>query len=377
MVLGTAALALGLSGCSRDLTVTRINSDEKKPNNVWVFFTVEDEGEPVAGLAAEDFDIYEDDKLVSQYESKQTIQNPEVAAVMYTMLLLDMSGSVTESGESEAIVNAAEVFSEKVGATQKVGVWAFDGGEDIFSVVRFTEAKASIDGGLNGLRQYKAQDPSTNLNGAVIQGLQQLEKELDADKRPLKFGTLVVFTDGTDRASRVPREDMLEEIGKEDYANFQIFVIGVGAEIEEDALQEIGRDGTELATDDEKVREAFEKVADRIDKQAKRFYLLSYCTPSRSGDHTVRIQANTKNEKGKKDGEGSLEYQFSAEKFGPPPECDPNRAPAFRLDKNLDAASNDDDGGGDADGSASSGNGKANAKGGFKFGKGSKPGGGE
>lgn len=370
-VLTAVALLLG-SGCARNLTVSRINSDEKKPNNVWVFFTVEEEkdGEPVAGLVAEDFDIYEDEKLVSKFESKQVIQNPEVAAVMYTLLLVDMSGSITESGEADAVVDAAHVFSEKVGKTQKVGVYAFDGGDKIYSVVRFTEAKASIDGGLDGLRGYKAKDPSTNLNGAVVQGLQELKKSLDADKRPLKFGTLVVFTDGTDRAHRVPREDMLEEMGKEDYATYEVYVIGVGAEIEEGALQEIGKDGTELATDEDKVHESFERVADRIDRHAKRFYLLSYCTPSRGGDHTVRIQANVKNDKGKKNGSGSLEYGFSAEKFGPPPECDPNRAPSFSLEKNLAPAPEPEDGGGKKKNGGS-------AKGSAKFGKPASPGSGE
>ncbi|MCY1011555.1 hypothetical protein OV079_39535 [Nannocystis pusilla] len=85
------------------LTLTRLNSAQKKPNNVWVFFTVEQNEEPVAGLQAEDFQIYEDGDLVSTYESKQVIQNPEVAAVMYTMLLLDVSGSVSESGSADQL----------------------------------------------------------------------------------------------------------------------------------------------------------------------------------------------------------------------------------------------------------------------------------
>jgi hypothetical protein len=324
-----------LCGCA-SLEVTRINSAEAKPNNVWVFFTVEDGEEPVAGLTAEDFKIYEDDQLVSKFESKQVILNPDVAAVMYTMLLVDMSGSVTESGEAGTVVDAAKMFSERVGKTQKVGVYAFDGGEDIYSVVHFTEAKGSIEGGLEGLRSYKSKDPSTNLNGAVIQGIQELKTELDKDKRPLKFGTLVVFTDGTDRAARVPRDKLLEELNKEEYASYEIYVIGVGAEIEESKMNEIGRDGTELAADDEKVREAFERVASRIEAHAKRFYLLSYCTPARSGEHTVRIEANARNDKGRARGKGSLEYQFDAKKFGPPPDCDPQRQPTFRLDTNLD-----------------------------------------
>jgi hypothetical protein len=340
-----AITAAALMACGESLTVTRINSAEDKPNNVWVFFTVQDGEEPVAGLTAEDFEIYEDEELVSKYESKQTIINPDVAAVMYTLLLLDMSGSVTESGESDRLVDSAQQFSDKVEQSQqKVGVYAFDGGEDIRSVVPFTESTASVEGGLEGLRTYKARDPSTNLNGAVIQGLEVLRKALDEDKRPLKFGTLVVFSDGTDRAARITDEAVQEALAHEDYVDFEIYAIGVGAELEEQELSAIGRNGTEMATDSEKMDEAFTKVAERIDKQSKRFYLLSYCTPSRAGDHTVRIEAIAKNEKGKKSGSGSLEYPFSAQGFGPPPECNPERAPSFRLDKNLSPPPEDDEG---------------------------------
>src|SRR5689334_5656953 len=121
------ALLFAATGCG-GLQVKLVNSAQRKPSNVWVFFTV-DRGrdDPVGGLGADDFRIYEDGDLVSKYESKQTIQNPEVAAVMVTMLLVDMSGSVTESGQADALVDAAQSFAERVGKTQKVGVYAFDG----------------------------------------------------------------------------------------------------------------------------------------------------------------------------------------------------------------------------------------------------------
>jgi hypothetical protein len=336
------ALVLCTSGCVSNLTVTRINSEQDKPNNVWVFFTVEDGDDPVAGLTAEDFEIYEDDKRVSTYESQQVIQNPEVAAVMYTMLLLDMSGSVTESGQADPLVDAAGVFSERVGKTQKVGVYAFDGDDEIHSVVPFTETSGSVEGGLEGLRGYKAKDPSTNLNGAVPLALEELKVALDKDKRPLKFGTLVVFTDGTDRAGRVSREEMLEAMDKDEYAHYEIYAIGVGAEMEEKQLDEIGRDGVEMADDPGKVRESFEKVAQRIEDHTKRFYLLSYCTPARKGDHAVRIDAVRHNEKGRKDGQGSLTYEFNADGYGPPPQCDPNRQPHFDTKKVVVPPEEDD-----------------------------------
>lgn len=358
---------LGLFGCS-GLTVTRINSAEAKPNNVWVFFTVEKGEEPVAGLEAEDFQIYEDDQLVSKFESKQTIQNPEVAAVMYTLLLLDMSGSVTESGQADALIDAATSFVDKVEESQKVAVYAFDGDDDIKSVVRFTEAKGSIEGGLEGLRSYKPKDPSTNLHGAVVQGLEVLDEALEKDKRPLKFGTLVVFSDGTDRAARVSAEQMAEAIADERYTDFELYAVGVGAEMEEGVLSDIGQDGVEMAEDQAGVSEAFARVAQRIEDQTKRFYLLSYCTPARNGDHLVRIEAQARNESGKPRGQGSLEYQFNADGFGPPPECDPNRAPTFRLDKNLQPKPGDAEGTARSGGKRPRGDANAEAEGSFRFG---------
>jgi hypothetical protein len=315
-----------LSGCGGSLQVTPLKTDQAPPNNVWVFFTIQKGKEPVAGLAASDFEIYEDDLIVSKYESKQTIQNPEVAAVMYTLLLLDMSGSVTESGQANALVDAADQFAQKVGKTQKVAVYAFDGEEKIHSVVPFTEAQGSVEGGLEGLRSYKAKDPSTNLNGAIVEGLKTLHDALEKDRKPLKFGTLVVFSDGTDRAARVTHEDVDKEMKRDEYSKYEMFAIGVGAEISKSQLKDIGRDGTELATEPAKVKEAFEKVADRIEAHTKRFYLLSYCTPARNGNHKVRIVAKSK------EGSGSLESSFAAAGFGPPPDCDPERKPSFSLD---------------------------------------------
>ena len=333
VLLAALQLACGGGGVFGGLNVKLINSQQKKPNNVWMFFTVTDGKEPVGGLVADDFVISEDGDPISKFESKQLIQNPEVAAVMYTMLLVDVSGSITESGQADALVDAAKAFAERVGKTQKVGVYAFDGEEKIHSVVPFTEAQGSVQGGLEGLRKYKPKDPSTNLHGGVVEGIKTLHTELEKDKRPLKFGTLVVFSDGTDRANRMTRDQMKDELGKDEYEDYQLFAIGVGAEIEKAGLNDIGREGTELAQDQSKVKEVFDKVAAKIEQQTKRFYLLSYCTPARKGEHEVRVEAIRPNPKAS----GVVDYKFNSDGFGPPPDCDPKTPPTFDLkavDKN-------------------------------------------
>ena len=96
-----AALALG-AGCSR-LQLKLHNSSVQKPSNVALYFSVETGGdEPVGGLTAESFRIYEDGQLISPFESKQTILNPEVAVSHHALLLIDLSGSITESGSTRS-----------------------------------------------------------------------------------------------------------------------------------------------------------------------------------------------------------------------------------------------------------------------------------
>src|SRR5262249_23788635 len=239
------SLSVLVGGCGLNLRM--VDSSSKKPSNVAVYFNVTDhKGVGVPNLTADQFHVYEDGKLVSPFESKQTILNPEVAAVQYTLLLMDMSGSVTNSGQAPVLADAATGFSERVSKTSEVAVYAFDGAKEIHQMVGFTAGGGSVAGGINTLRNYKPRDPSTNLNGAVIEALATLSRQMERAPQPLRFGTLVVFTDGTDHAHRVSRDDLmkaLDDVG----AQISVFVIGVGAEIDPGELHSIGRSGTVLS----------------------------------------------------------------------------------------------------------------------------------
>lgn len=338
--LAVSVVALGIAiGCGGGLKLRLVNHSAAKPSNVAVYFAVDtSDGEPVPGLTADKFVIYEDGQKVSEYESKQTILNPTVAAAHYTLLLVDMSGSIVESKSAPQVVDAASKFTAKVGKYQKVAVAAFDGSPELTGIVPFTESGSAAQGGLDKLTTFKPKDPSTNLHGAVVEGLKVLRKALDAEPKPLKFGTLVVFTDGTDRANRVSRDDMKKAITDDKHKDFEIYAIGVGAEMKDSKLDEIGKSGTVLESDPNKTQAAFDKIATRIEGVTQRYYLLSYCTPSRAGEHEVTIEAKTDK------GSGSLKYKFKADGFGP--NCDPNTAPPFDLAHPIDPK------GGGASGSA-------------------------
>src|SRR5579863_1842409 len=201
VVIFPAVLA---AGCG--LKLQMVDASVRKPSNVAVYFTVDThDNRPVANLTPQDFRIYEDKQPVSILESKQTILQPEVAAIHYTLLLVDMSGSVVDSGDMPTLIEAASSFGERVGPYQKVAVYSFDGSPHLTPVVPFG---GNVRGGVTALAMRRPRDPSTNLNGAVIEGVRLLTQQMERAPVPLRFGTLVVFTDGTDRAHRASPEDV-------------------------------------------------------------------------------------------------------------------------------------------------------------------------
>src|SRR5262245_47027151 len=68
-LLCCASACLLLASCAGGLRVESVESEHQKPNNVWLYLAVDRDGAPL-DLRAEDFDIYEDDKLVPREQSK-------------------------------------------------------------------------------------------------------------------------------------------------------------------------------------------------------------------------------------------------------------------------------------------------------------------
>jgi len=314
IVLGGLA-ALG-AGCG--LRLQMVDASVRKPSNVAVYFTVDrSSGQPVANLTPTDFNILEDGKPVSTLESQQTILQEEVAAVHDTLLLVDMSGSVVGSGQLPALMSAAASFAERVGPYQKVALYTFDGSPHINPVVPFG---GNVRAGVTALGRYRPRDPSTNLNGAIVEAVRALARQLETAPQPLRFGTLVVFTDGTDRAHRASGDEVKKML---DAAAFDVFAIGVGAEVDTRELSAIGRAGTFASQNRDDIAKGFDEVGRRIEDASKRYYLLSYCSPSRAGEHDVEIEAVAGARRGR------LKHHFNANGFGP--NCDPKQKPAFDV----------------------------------------------
>jgi hypothetical protein len=303
---------------SAALNITFEKQTVAKPANVSVLFKVQTkDGQPVPGLAATDFTVYENDAMISQYESQQAIIPKPGQFKSHIMLLLDLSGSILKSDSLTKVKQAARSFisavmpdsgTENFGAIDMAIYW-FDGAADIHQLVSsFVTDKNFLLSSIDGINENMSSDASTNLYGAVISGVDKVKKAIDSSQQFVSVGSLVMFTDGTDQAGRKKKEDALNAVNNAD-KTISIYSIGLGGEIDEAVLKGIGKNGFVLAQDLEELVPKFEQIAAKIKDDVNSHYLLQYCSPKRKASHTLKLVAKSK------DLSGTLKTCFCATGF--------------------------------------------------------------
>jgi hypothetical protein len=307
-------LALAAWSCGGGLRVANIASSAEKPANVMVFLSVDAEKTPVPGLGEEAFKVFEDGVPVT---ADLRIVNPDMTATQFTVLLLDWSGHVTAS-DAGAMIDGAAALMAKLRPKQKVAVYAFDGSPDLHPVVAFSAPDDRAKASLEALKDYKPQDETSNLNGAVAGGMKALRAAL-GESDPLTGGQLVVVARGSDRAARTKREQLQELFKAPETAKTRRFAIGVGEDAKLAQLDSIGTNDTIYVANAGALSSALEGLGERLGSFAQSNYFISFCSGARAGQHELRVEVSRKI-KTEKGGEveqtGRLTQKFSADGFG-------------------------------------------------------------
>ena len=243
--------------------------------------------ENIANKTAADFTILEDDAAVSAYESDLSMVPITASFQLSTALVLDVSGSMVDSGRKPQLIAAVEAFINTTESDQEIGIYLFDGRENLQTLQPFTSNKELLLASVATLNDYETVDPSTNLNGAIVRGLALLDSEA-LEHQDLTFGgTLAVFTDGTDQAGRVSNSAAVAAVESSPHS---VYSVGLGGEADSAHLASVGKSGAILATDVDELSSAFEDLAGSIRAQTAGFYVIAYCSPKRAGRHTLEIR---------------------------------------------------------------------------------------
>jgi hypothetical protein len=187
-------------------------------------------------------------------------------------------------------------------------------------VVPFGASRAGALAALTKLYSLELRDPASNLHGAVLQGLAELDKAVRRAPKPIRFATLVVLTDGVDRVHRVPARQVSDAV---DATPHRVYTVGIGRDLDDAALARIGKTGYVRVGEGASAVAAFRELAYQMVHTALRYHLLSYCSEQRGGQHVVDIAFDSPR------GVGQLTFALDASGFGPG--CDARVLPSFTV----------------------------------------------
>jgi len=304
----------------RSIILDLLESSSEEPAKIRLFFKADfDNGDPIAGLEAENFTISENGSVISSSESLAQIQRDPGQFMFTSVLLLDLSGSVLNAEDLPTLKSSSIGFIESViplpeepyAGSFEMAIYWFDGEENIHLLKPFSTSRAELIQSIESIDENISNDNSTNLNGAVIQGIDVVSERLEQIKLDPDISTassLVIFTDGTDQANWASDADATTAVNSSG-SDLTIFTIGLGSEIDESILSTFGKSGYEFADSDLELNDTFQKVAKSVSDEANSFYVLEYCSPKRSGTHTITVRLDYMGSS------GSFQSDFSAEGF--------------------------------------------------------------
>jgi hypothetical protein len=319
----TLALAL-LSACSvfRHVHVEPLATSAHRPSNVAAYVAVEDGDEPLTELEPSNFVVYENDQLVPSEQTQLTLLDRNSVAAHHTLLLVDMSQALDQTSRTLA-AKAALGFVQKLSSVEAVSVFAFDGAASLIQIAS-VERGAKVPS-MAALEGFATRDSSRNLNGAIVAGLEKLDAALAQQGKPIRVGTLVVFASGSDAAARVDADKTHDTVWSSPHDVIGV-VVGLGPET--DDLESLARGGVVRAQAKNTIPIAFEEAADKARAELEKHYLVSYCSPSRSGQRKLRLEVKYTNKTGEEHS-GDFEQEFNANGFGPG--CNSLATPRFTF----------------------------------------------
>ena len=318
-LLVAAIFALG--GCAPALSIRKIDSAEEKPANVLLFFRVTTKDAPVPALQESAFTVKEDEHVIGPGVDR-VIVNPDLRPSQATLVLVDLGGRPSAQ-ELDAMTSALLSVVDRMGGARRTAIFALDGAETPATLAPFGASADALKAAVAKISSYKSRDPSLDLNGGYIAALRAVRAATPPSNGP-RIANIVLVARSTDRASRVDLRAVAAELQHTE-VDVARYAIAFAPDAEKMKLDPFADGSFFLATTEEALTDAFGRIASEIDARGRSFYLLSYCTAARGGQHKLTLDVARERETKKGHVEvdhGSYVYTFRADGFGPG--CTPN-----------------------------------------------------
>jgi hypothetical protein len=306
VVISLAAVGCaGAPGAGGGLRVKRIAAVAQPPSNVAAYFSVASKtGEPLGDLDVPNFKIYENGKLVSEKKAKRALLETKPIEAQLMLVLVDVSGPVVDGEDFPDLVTDVGHLVDAANKSGQAAVSVFDGEDEIVPMLGFGASgeKAAMD----AIRHFRPRNRNGNLDGAIVQGLDVLEKQLDSATEPFQFGTLVVVTDRGDLAHKVTVDAVKKRLAT---TPVSVQIVAFGPKANKVELEPLAPGGLFLSPEPKDFGKELTTLGKKLDDVSNARYLFSYCSNKREGNPTMTLVIETA------DDHGRVVYKFSADGF--------------------------------------------------------------
>ncbi|MGJ8696294.1 MAG: VWA domain-containing protein [Verrucomicrobiaceae bacterium] len=226
------------------------------------------------------FEVFEDGQPLSPSESfLQVAKIDEASAEIKTVLMLDNSFSVAPN--LAQIKTAAKGIIAKAIPGQTFAIYSFSGSPLLLQ--DFTTDVAALEAAIDSIGFGQ---PTTNLYGSAIEGLSRWSDSYTSGN--VTRGFMVLLTDGSDQSGLNTLNEVLTARGDK-----QIYTIGLGSEIDQASLNQIGNAGNYEIEDVAELDNVFDLIQTEIKNDTNSFYWLNYVSPKR-GNNTHSLLVSLK-----------------------------------------------------------------------------------
>ena len=301
-VIGSSTLStngITASEPNRFVQIEKINFEATLPSIISVMFQATDRfGSAITDLQTSDFILLEDNEPVSVAETSLAIvPHEQLPFSIRTVIMIDVSSSISPSDLDKIKAAVRGMITNTEGQStllpqQEIALYSFN---DTASLLDdFTNHTDNLLTTLENIQPAVAITP-TDFYGAVITGTSRVENSADLDQ--ISQGNVIIITDGTDTAARNTLSSALDSVNGK-----SVYTLGVGDEISESILEQIGTSGTIALRNFEQLNAVLRSINQEVVDRANSFYFLHYASPKRGAEsadssiHDIRLSvANNAN----------------------------------------------------------------------------------
>ena len=315
-------------GCVRTnaLEVSQVALSAHAPANVALYVAVAYDGQGVTYLTARNFRVSENGVPLDSTRVNLRLLPVNAITARHVALLMDMSRPLDDAQRSQ-LFNALATLIGNLRHRQPVTLYAFDGSEHARLVADFPrnigDNLAQTDTGLAKLLQFQRRDASSSLYSAILDTAAKLDRVMANDKPRLHRGTIIVVAQNPDLAGRVSEPEARKFVSDSPH---QYFLLTVGPWATQTDVNWLGKTQALQAASFNTMSSPLETIAQAVELDFFHFYLVSYCSPARSGSRQLTLDITATDARGKRL-TGSVSTVFDATGFSP--KCQSNLIPSF------------------------------------------------